>query len=163
VRSTFLKERFRSTGSRVRALEICLFLALACSCAAAVDSDRTIAQFAHTAWGPKEGAPIAVTELAQSADGYLWVASSYGLYRFDGIVFERYQPQSGGPFPVRSVSSLLALPNGDLWIGFITGVITLLRNGNATHYTVREGVPNGGYWASRRIGRERFGPRPAAG
>jgi len=41
----------------VRTLEVCLFLALACSCAAAFDSDRTIAQFAHTAWGPKEGAP----------------------------------------------------------------------------------------------------------
>src|SRR6266481_1253802 len=57
----------------VRTLEVCLFLALACSCAAAFDSDRTIAQFAHTAWGPKDGAPSAVTALAQSADGYLWL------------------------------------------------------------------------------------------
>lgn len=127
-------------------LKVCLFLALACSCSAAFDRDRTIAQFAHTAWGPKDGAPGVVTALAQSADGYLWLGSPDGLYRFDGVVFERYQPQSGGPFPARYVTSLLALSNGDLWIGFWPRVITLLRNGIATNYTVREGVPNGGIW-----------------
>ena len=82
---------------------------------------RTVAQFAHTAWGPKDGAPSVVDVLAQSADGYLWLGGPNGLYRFDGVVFESYQPQSGGPFPARRVSSLFALPNGDLWIGFPTG------------------------------------------
>ena len=134
----------------VRTLGVCLFLALACSCAAALDSDRTIAQFAHTAWGPKDGAPSPVTRLAQSADGYLWLGTHDGLYRFDGVVFERYQPQSGGPFPVGTVSSLLALPNGDLWIAFMPGAISLLRNGNTTNYTTRDGVPNRGIWSFAR-------------
>jgi ligand-binding sensor domain-containing protein len=79
--------------------------------------------------------------LAQTSDGYLWLGSPDGLYRFDGVVFERYQPQTGGPFRTQDVTSLLALPNGDLWIGFMPGAISLLRNGNATNYTVREGVP----------------------
>lgn len=130
----------------IRTLEVCLFLALACSHSAALDSDRTIAQFAHTAWGPKDGAPSPVTALAQTLDGHLWLGGPEGLYRFDGVVFERFQPQSGGPFPVRTVSSLLALPNGDLWIGFRPGAISLLRQGNATNYTAREGVPNGVIW-----------------
>jgi signal transduction histidine kinase/ligand-binding sensor domain-containing protein len=112
----------------------------------ALDSDRTIAQFAHTAWGPKDGAPSIVTALAQASDGYLWLGSPVGLYRFDGVVFERYQPQSGGPFAVRRVSSLLALPNGDLWIGFRSGGMSLLRNGNFTHYTTRDGTPEGVVW-----------------
>jgi PAS domain S-box-containing protein len=133
--------------SMVRALEVCLFLALACSCAAALDSDRTLAQFAHTAWGPKDGAPGAIHVLAQSANGYLWLGTGTGLYRFDGVAFERYQPQSGGPFPALRVTSLLALTNGDLWIGFRSGVISLLRNGRATNYTTRDGVPNAGIWA----------------
>jgi ligand-binding sensor domain-containing protein len=110
-------------------LNLCLFLALACSCCAASGSDRTIAQFAHTAWGPKDGAPSSVTSLAQTPDGYLWLGGTEGLFRFDGVIFEHYQPQSGGPFPVGSVSQLLALPNGDLWIVFRTGGICLLRNG----------------------------------
>jgi ligand-binding sensor domain-containing protein len=88
--------------------------------------------------------------LAQTSDGYLWLGTHDGLYRFDGVVFERYQPQTGGPFPVGTVSSLLALPNGDLWIAFQPGAASLLRNGNATNYTVREGVPNGTIWSFAR-------------
>ena len=120
-----------------------LLAAIACLTAFALDSDRTIAQFAHTAWGPKDGAPSPVTALAQTADGYLWLGSHDGLYRFDGVVFERYQPQSGGPFPVRIVSSLLALPDGDLWIGFSSGGVSVLKNGNATNYTTSDGLPGG--------------------
>ena len=111
------------------------------------DWERTIKQFQHTAWGPKDGAPSPVTRLAQTSDGYLWMGSHDGLYRFDGVVFEHYQPQSGAPFPVGTVSALLALPNGDLWIAFMPGAISLLRNGNATNYTARNGVPNGGIWS----------------
>jgi PAS domain S-box-containing protein len=131
----------------VRMLEVCLFLALACSCSAALESDRTIAQFAHTAWGPKDGAPSIVTALAQSADGYLWLGSPGSLFRFDGVVFEHYHPESGGPFPRCTVASLLALPNGDLWIGFSCGTISLLRNGNLTNYTTRDAVPEGWVWS----------------
>jgi ligand-binding sensor domain-containing protein len=123
-------------------LTVCLFLAFACcSCSAAFESDRTIVQFAHAAWGPKDGAPRPVMALAQTPDGSLWVGGPDGLYRFDGLVFERYQPQSGGPFPDRTVTSLLALPNGDLWVGFSAGTISLLRNEHATVYTARDGVP----------------------
>src|SRR5580692_7898317 len=119
---------------------ICLFV---CVSGYAQPWKRTIQQFQHTTWGPKDGAPSPIRALAQTPDGYLWLGSHDGLYRFDGVVFERYQPQSGGSFPTGTVSSLLALPNGDLWIAFQPGAVSLLRNGNATNYTVREGVPNG--------------------
>lgn len=146
-------------------LQVCLFLALWCS--AASGSDRTIAQFAHTAWGPKDGAPAPVTALAETSDGYLWVGSVDGLYRFDGVAFERYEPQTGGPFPLRAVSALLAVPNGDLWIAFAPGAISRLRNGNATNYDTREGLPSqaiesfaqdwdGTIWAATRSGLMRF-------
>ncbi len=130
-----------------RTLEICRVLALACSYSVAFGSDRTIAQFAHTVWGSKDGAPSAVGALAQTSDGYLWLGGTDGLYRFDGVLFEHYQPQSGGPFPAGSVTSLLALPNGDLWIGFRAGGFSLLRNRNATNYTTRDGVSAGLVWS----------------
>jgi signal transduction histidine kinase/ligand-binding sensor domain-containing protein len=126
--------------------------ALVCSRGAAFESDRIIAQFAHTTWGPKDGAPSVVTVLAQSTDGYLWLGSPEGLYRFDGVVFERYQPRSGGSFPAEAPSSLFSLPNNDLWIGFPSGRISLLRNGNATNYTTRDGVPGGEVWGFAQDG-----------
>jgi signal transduction histidine kinase/ligand-binding sensor domain-containing protein len=143
-----------------------LVLAAVCNFSFAVGSDRTIAQFAHTAWGPKDGVPSVISALAQTSDGYLWLGASDGLYRFDGVVFERYQPQSGGPLPAH-VTSLLALPNGDLWIGFRSGRISLLKNGHATTYAAREGVQNaavnsfaqdrqGAIWAATDLGLTRL-------
>lgn len=133
--------------SVIRTLEACLFFALACLHGAAFESDRSIAQFAHTTWGTKEGAPRVIIRLAQSADGYLWLSSHDGLYRFDGVVFERYEPQLGGPFPGRIATSLLALPNGDLWIGFRPRGVSLLRNGKVTNYTTYDGAPGGEVWS----------------
>ena len=126
-----------------RLLSAGLICLLACVSISAQEWDRTITQFQHTAWGAKEGAPDQIEALAQTEDGYLWIGTHNGLYRFDGIAFEHYEPRSGGPFPGGAVISLLALPNGDLLTGFSSGRISLLRDGRATNYTTREGVPPG--------------------
>ena len=66
-----------------------------------------------------------------------------GLYRFDGVSFERYEPQSGSAFQSSNIVSLLALPNGDLWIGFREKGVSLLRDGSNTNYTDSDGLPSG--------------------
>jgi signal transduction histidine kinase len=98
-----------------------------CNSAFATQPDRTIAQYAHTTWGEKDGAPNVIWAMAQTTDGYLWLAAHDGLYRFDGVAFENYIPDGG-------TDALLALPNGDLWIGYTDGLIRLLRNGKVTGY-----------------------------
>ena len=72
-----------------------------------VDPDRTIAQFYHTAWTIEDGAPSGIFTLAQTKDGYLWLGTFSGLFRFDGVRFERYQPERGDPFPSQDISQLL--------------------------------------------------------
>jgi ligand-binding sensor domain-containing protein len=67
-----------------------------------------------------------------------------GLYRFDGVSFEWYEPQSGPAFPSSNITSLLALPNGDLWIGFREKGVSRLRGGRNTNYTNADGLPSGG-------------------
>jgi signal transduction histidine kinase/ligand-binding sensor domain-containing protein len=109
----------------------------------AFDTERTIRQFAHTAWGAKEDCPRFIVALAQTKDGYLWLGTRHGLFRFDGVSFERYVPPPGTALPALAVSSLLALDNGDLWIGFRSGHISLLRDGKLGNYGTHEGVPNG--------------------
>jgi ligand-binding sensor domain-containing protein len=122
-------------GLRPFSLRICVsLLALLNAPIPAHGFDRTIQQYVHTAWGDKEGAPSGILALAQTTDGYLWIGGVDGLYRFDGISFERYRPGI--------VYALFARPNGDLWIGLKAAVI-LLRNGQQTAYSVGEGVPNG--------------------
>jgi signal transduction histidine kinase/ligand-binding sensor domain-containing protein len=109
-------------------------LVLLCVALPAHSFDRTIQQYVHTAWTDKEGAPSGILALAQTPGGDLWIGALDGLYRFDGISFERYRPGL--------VYALLARPNGDLWVGLNAAVVRL-RNGQQTVYSVREGVPNG--------------------
>src|SRR5580704_10082006 len=103
-------------------LSICLLGVLICPTVAAQIDDRTIKQFVHTTWGEKEGAPYGILALAQTQDGYLWLGTISGLYRFDGVSFEQFKPQLRATLPLGSVYSLLSLPNGDLWIGFNDGM-----------------------------------------
>jgi signal transduction histidine kinase len=44
----------------------------------------------HRAFPPKEGAPTDVKSMAQTADDYLWIATSVGLHRDDGAEPDRY-------------------------------------------------------------------------
>jgi ligand-binding sensor domain-containing protein len=111
-------------------------------CLPALAADHTIAQFVHKAWVAKDGAPAEIMAISQASDGYLWLASSQGLFRFDGVEFERLDP-SGGPFPSDSVRSLLSCPNGDLWVGSSVSGISMLRNGTNRNYTTEDGFPEG--------------------
>jgi signal transduction histidine kinase len=126
-----------------RSVLICALMAFCCSPVVAFESNLSISQFTHRAWSTREGAPGGVRTIAQTIDGYLWIGTNHGLFRFDGFKFERYEPQEGVPFPARQADSLLALANGDLWIGFNSGGISLLRNGIVTNYAERDGVPSG--------------------
>lgn len=65
-----------------------------------------------------------------------------GLFRFDGVRFEQYQPRLGD-LPSNEIASLLALPDGSLWVGFRHGGASLLVNDRATNYGEKEGLPPG--------------------
>lgn len=71
----------------------------------------------HESWTFREGAPESVEALAQTADGYLWLGTPAGLYRFDGVRFELFRSPFGDQFPSTSVSALFAPPTGGLWVG----------------------------------------------
>jgi ligand-binding sensor domain-containing protein len=126
----------------VRTFRICLLVALSCSPLLALDPNQPLDQLYHTSWNAKDGLNGSVTALAQTADGYLWIGTSDGLFRFDGLYFERYKPESGS-LPSVSVSALLALPDGGLWIGYLKGGATFLKSGEVTNYSDREGFPVG--------------------
>ena len=64
-----------------------------------IDRDQKLAELYHTAWTFKDGAPAEIWALAQTTDGFLWLGTATGLFRFDGIRFEPYKPRSGKAFP----------------------------------------------------------------
>jgi ligand-binding sensor domain-containing protein len=44
--------------------------------------------------GSEEGAPNAIRAIAQTPDGTIWLGTTNGLYRYDGVRFERMPPQA---------------------------------------------------------------------
>ena len=106
-----------------------------------LDVDRTLSQFQHQAWGATDVAPSDIQCLSQTSDGYLWIGTPSGLYRFDGVTFESYNPQEGELLS-RDVRALLSTPEGGLWVGYATGSVSYLLKGKITTYTEAEGFPS---------------------
>lgn len=122
-------------------LLLCFFCAFLCSFVSALDRDRTLAQFHHSAWTAKDGAPSQISALAQTEDGYLWIGSARGLFRFDGVEFEPYVPPPEVRLPAQNIYALLATPDGGLWISFRPFGLGFLKAGNMKVFSRPEESP----------------------
>ena len=65
------------------------------------------------------GAPNAI---AQTKDGYLWIGTEGGLFRFDGVRFVPWTAPDGKQLPSSRIHSLLGANDGSLWIGTTRGL-----------------------------------------
>lgn len=94
-------------------------LALLAGHAPAGAAPRTpiLSDYTHTAWDALKGAPIDVLKIAQDRDGWLWIATTTGLYRFDGVQFERQDSVYGHPLYSTDPLALAAAADGALWVG----------------------------------------------
>lgn len=118
---------------------------LACPCAKALDPDRRISQFAHTAWRVRDGAFAgAPTAIAQTTDGYVWIGTLAGLLRFDGVRFVSFVPPAGKHLPNPAVISLLGATDGSLWVGTASG-LARLKNGDLVNFPETAGRVNSIY------------------
>jgi len=106
-------------------------------------SEQPLAHLQHTSWSLKDGMPGPVMAIAQTTDGYLWLGTGSGLYRFDGVRFERFETLAGEHLPSRQVMSLLATPDNGLWVGLLEGGAALVRQGKILHVD-----PAGGHFAT---------------
>ena len=100
----------------ILALVLCVFPAIARSATKLVSSPD-ISQYAHSAWTAQHGSfRGGIIAVAQTTDGYLWVATNFGLLRFDGVRFVEWKTPQGDPLP-EGVEALLGTRDGSLWIG----------------------------------------------
>lgn len=86
--------------------------------ASALDPDRRISQYAHSAWrmqdGPFGSAPNTIT---QTTDGYVWIGTMSGISRFDGVRFVSWNPPGGEVIGRARIIVLQGTTDGSLWIG----------------------------------------------
>jgi ligand-binding sensor domain-containing protein len=113
----------------------------------------------HAHWSEQEGLPDDVSHMVQGADGYLWITSGNGLYRFDGVRFAKFSPERGTQLLSQSMECILALPDGGLWVSYQFGGASLIWDGavvvsndlNSTGHGSIQGFAldfDGNVWAS---------------
>jgi signal transduction histidine kinase/ligand-binding sensor domain-containing protein len=99
-----------------------------------LDPRLDVTQYAHANWKVRDGFfKSQVLSIAQTPDGYLWLATDFGLVRFDGKKFTPWQPPADQHLPSVSILRLLAARDGTLWIGATKGLASW-KDGKLTQY-----------------------------
>ena len=84
-----------------------------------------------------------VQSFAQTPDGFLWVGTSDGLFRFDGANFTLFSHENTPLMRENSVFCLLAGRDGHLWIGTDGGGLLEMHDGVLRAYTLADGLTDG--------------------
>jgi signal transduction histidine kinase/ligand-binding sensor domain-containing protein len=82
------------------------------------------ASWVSRTWQTDEGLPDnIVAGIAQTANGYLWVATCSGLARFDGVRFSAFAPAKTGSMGVGAMTAMWLDRAGRLWLAKGKGVV----------------------------------------
>jgi signal transduction histidine kinase/CheY-like chemotaxis protein/ligand-binding sensor domain-containing protein len=125
--------RDTNDAPRIAAL---LLAAILCSPGASfgLDRGRDISQYGHDTWNSQDGLPgEAVHQILQSPDGYLWLRTSAGLVRFDGVRFVLVEPKVGGRPLDEPIKAIGRGAQGDLLIRGSSRTL-LYRSGSFSDY-----------------------------
>jgi ligand-binding sensor domain-containing protein len=95
-----------------------LLIFLFVSCIPAIAKEPFLRDYALN----EQNVPVPVNDILQDSDGYLWVATDQGLYRFNGERFLKI------PDSLHSPVMCLALLNGELYAGFKDGRLGRIDN-----------------------------------
>lgn len=110
--------------------------------AATPTPEHPSAPYHSQTWTTEQGLPgDAVRAVAQTRDGYLWVATQAGLARFDGVRFKVFGKQNEPAFRTDECNVLLEGSDGSLWVGTIGGGLMRYRDGRFETYGRAEGLP----------------------
>ncbi|WP_036138877.1 ligand-binding sensor domain-containing protein, partial [Novilysobacter defluvii] len=114
-------------------LRVLTFVLLLCALlpqpARALDPAKSFHHYVRDSWSVQEGMPqISAVAIAQTPDGYIWIATQSGVSRFDGVGFQTFSPSNEPAIPHPVTTSLAVDPEGALWIG-TRGGMAVLRDG----------------------------------
>src|SRR5215207_9873375 len=105
-----------------------------CPSTVALNPELDVSQYAHTSWKIRDGFPKGeVTAITQTPDGYLWLGTELGLFRFDGVRHVLWRPPANQELPSNFIFSLLVTRDGTLWIGTEKGLASW-KGGKLTQY-----------------------------
>jgi signal transduction histidine kinase/ligand-binding sensor domain-containing protein len=146
----------------VRRFERSLLLAIvAFATTASAQTSGVLDDYTVASWTDRDNLPSArIWGIEQDTDGYLWLGTDAGIFRFDGVKFAPIETLVRPPFPVDRPVAMLAACDGSLWLGYGAGNVVRVQGGQvrtygegtgATVYTLLE-AHDGTLWAGTGAG-----------
>lgn len=100
------------------------------------------AQYRLKAWTAENGLPQNVIRgIAQTPDGYLWIATLDGVARFDGMRFTVFNKSNTSGIASNRFGSMVGDQKGDLWLVNEGGDLTRYHRGSFHTYGPEDGIP----------------------
>ncbi len=97
----------------------------------------TLPEFTLRSWDSEDGMPLAEARaVVRTPDGYLWIATSAGLARFDGARFVVMTTSDTPGLGDDRIASLFVDAVGNLWIGTEAGTLARRQAGRFRTVTV---------------------------
>ena len=116
-------------------------ITLFCLCLPTWGEDGTLGWF-YRVWQSEDGLPDnSVSAIAQSAEGYLWIGTNGGVYRFNGNDFTQLPLRDIPDLPSRQVHSMTLDSSGQLWLGVERGPIIRIGENSFQTFGEADGIP----------------------
>jgi len=128
------------TGGRSRFRDIGWAAYLWSVCALLFSGSSALAQYHFDSWTADNGLPQnSIHSILQTHDGYLWLTTSDGLVRFDGVRFTVFNRSNTPGIRSNRFNSLYEGRDGTLWIGSEEAGLTRYRQGTFGSYPEQPG------------------------
>jgi PAS domain S-box-containing protein len=103
--------------------------------------NRRVSEYVHNVWQTADGLPQnTIQAIAQTPDGYLWLATQEGLVRFDGVKLQVFDRKTTAEIKNNDIRSLCVSRDGSLWIGNFLGNLVRLKDGKFNSYDPADGL-----------------------
>lgn len=114
----------------MRRISLFLFLIIQSVCIASEQTRLPLNDYFSETWSTRTGLPHnSINSLAQTNDGYIWIATWEGLARFNGREFKLFTRSEIPGLPDSGLRSLSAQPDGGLYIVGARGGVSHLLHG----------------------------------
>ena len=102
-----------------------------------VSQVRGVTDFHHTEWNGLG----AVFDIKQSSEGYLWLTTSKGVLRFDGVRFQSVEEVTRGAVHDSEIDSVFLSSSGGLWLTTEGAGLLFWKDGRLTAFPDRRCTP----------------------
>src|SRR5215471_1695302 len=97
-----------------------------------------LTDFHHTEWNGLG----AVFDIKQSSEGFLWLTTSKGVLRFDGVRFQSLEEVTRGAVHDSEIDSVFLSSSGGLWLPTQGGGLLFWKDGRLSNFPDRRCTPS---------------------